>query len=172
MSGRPPPAPCIQQTRQPRTAGARHGSPVRFDLAPPPESSMRTLHGVDAHISFSPPPQLARGYAAGDRVDTGHASRSRHVIWVLFGSTACSPTKSCASKRPPISVYGSRRDRQSTQLVRQGYHRGSRRREAAIIHSRSNGQIEGQITKLELVKRQMCGRAKIDLLEARVIGAV
>ena len=38
-----------------------------------------------------PPPQLARGYAAGDRVDMGHASRSRHVIWVLFGSTACSP---------------------------------------------------------------------------------
>jgi len=34
---------------------------------------------------------FARGYAAGDRVDMGHASRSRHVIWVLFGSTACSP---------------------------------------------------------------------------------
>jgi len=42
---------------------------------------------------------------------------------------------------------------------------------AAIIHSWSNGQTEGQITKLKLVKRQMYGRAKIDLLEARVIGA-
>jgi len=42
---------------------------------------------------------------------------------------------------------------------------------AAIIHSWSNGQTEGQITKLKLVKRQMYGRAKIDLLEARVTGA-
>jgi transposase len=34
----------------------------------------------------------------------------------------------------------------------------------------SNGQTEGQITKLKLVKRQMYGRGKIDLLQARVIG--
>ena len=30
---------------------------------------------------------------------------------------------------------------------------------------------EGQVTKLKLVKRQMYGRAKLDLLEARLIGA-
>ena len=42
---------------------------------------------------------------------------------------------------------------------------------AAIISAWSNGQTEGQITKLKLVKRQMHGRAKIDLLEARLIGA-
>lgn len=43
--------------------------------------------------------------------------------------------------------------------------------QAAIIQPWSNGQTEGQITKLKLVKRQMYGRANIDLLEARVIGA-
>ena len=42
---------------------------------------------------------------------------------------------------------------------------------AAITESWSNGQTEGQITKLKLVKRQMYGRAKIDLLQARPIGA-
>jgi transposase len=42
---------------------------------------------------------------------------------------------------------------------------------AAIASYWSNGQTEGQITKLKLVKRQMYGRAKIDLLEARFIGA-
>jgi hypothetical protein len=31
--GAPPPAPCILQTLDPRTAGARHWSPLRFDLA-------------------------------------------------------------------------------------------------------------------------------------------
>lgn len=35
----------------------------------------------------------------------------------------------------------------------------------------SNGQTEGRITKLKLAKRQMYGRAKVDLLEARQIGA-
>ena len=33
------------------------------------------------------------------------------------------------------------------------------------------GQTEGHITKLKLVKRQMYGRGKLDLLQARVIGA-
>jgi transposase len=42
---------------------------------------------------------------------------------------------------------------------------------AAITTSWSNGQTEGQITKLKLVKRQMYGRAKLDLLQARLIGA-
>jgi transposase len=42
---------------------------------------------------------------------------------------------------------------------------------AAITTAWSNGQTEGQITKLKLVKRQMYGRGKIDLLEARLIGA-
>ncbi len=42
---------------------------------------------------------------------------------------------------------------------------------AAITSPWSNGQAEGQITKLKLVKRQMYGRGKLDLLQARVIGA-
>ena len=42
---------------------------------------------------------------------------------------------------------------------------------AAIISPWSNGQTEGQITRLKLVKRQMYGRGKIDLLQARLIGA-
>ena len=42
---------------------------------------------------------------------------------------------------------------------------------AAITSPWSNGQTEGQITKLKLVKRQMYGRGKLDLLQARVIGA-
>jgi transposase len=43
---------------------------------------------------------------------------------------------------------------------------------AAITSPWSNGQTEGQITKLKLVKRQMYGRGKIDLLQARLIGAI
>jgi transposase len=43
---------------------------------------------------------------------------------------------------------------------------------AAITQPWSNGQVEAQITKLKLVKRQMYGRAKLDLLQARLVGAV
>jgi transposase len=43
---------------------------------------------------------------------------------------------------------------------------------AALSKRWSNGQTEGQITKLKLVKRQMYGRAKLDLLRARLIGPV
>jgi len=42
---------------------------------------------------------------------------------------------------------------------------------AAITEHWSNGQTEGQITRLKLVKRQMYGRGKLDLLQARLIGA-
>ena len=41
---------------------------------------------------------------------------------------------------------------------------------AAISSAWSNGQTEGQICKLKLVKRQMYGRGKLDLLQTRVIG--
>lgn len=41
---------------------------------------------------------------------------------------------------------------------------------AAIASPWSNGQTEGQITKLKLVKRQIYGRANLDLLRARLVG--
>jgi transposase len=42
---------------------------------------------------------------------------------------------------------------------------------AALSLPWSNGQTVGQITKLKLAKRQMYGRAKLDLLRARLLGA-
>ncbi len=42
---------------------------------------------------------------------------------------------------------------------------------APIVTAWSNGQTEGQITKLKLIKHQNYGRANLDLLEARLIGA-
>ncbi|HTR15628.1 MAG TPA: transposase, partial [Acetobacteraceae bacterium] len=42
---------------------------------------------------------------------------------------------------------------------------------AAITEPWSNGQTEGQITKLKLLKQQMYGRAGLDLLRARLIAA-
>ena len=40
---------------------------------------------------------------------------------------------------------------------------------AALTSSWSNGQAEGQITKLKMMKRQMYGRANFDLLRRRIL---
>jgi transposase len=39
----------------------------------------------------------------------------------------------------------------------------------ALTYEWSNGQLEGQVNRLKLIKRQMYGRAKFDLLKARVL---
>ncbi|MFN3834659.1 MAG: ISL3 family transposase [Glycocaulis sp.] len=64
-------------------------------------------------------------------------------------------------------------ERASSSLVASFAHGVSKDRAAvaaAIASPWSNGQTEGQITKLKLVKRQMYGRGKLDMLQARVIG--
>ena len=42
---------------------------------------------------------------------------------------------------------------------------------AALTLPWSSGQVEGQVTRLKLVKRQGYGRAKLDLLRARLVRA-
>jgi len=42
---------------------------------------------------------------------------------------------------------------------------------AALEYQWSNGQVEGQINRLKLIKRQMYGRASFDLLRQRILGA-
>ena len=42
---------------------------------------------------------------------------------------------------------------------------------AALSEPWSNGQVEGHITRLKLLKRQMYGRANLDLLRLRVLHA-
>ena len=51
---------------------------------------------------------------------------------------------------------------------------GGVRRDAAAVRAAlerpdSSGQVEGQITKLKLLKRQGYGRAKVDLLGKRML---
>jgi transposase len=43
--------------------------------------------------------------------------------------------------------------------------------QAALEYEWSNGQVEGQVNRLKMIKRQMYGRAKFDLLRARVLRA-
>ena len=40
---------------------------------------------------------------------------------------------------------------------------------AAFTSPWSSGQVEGQVNRLKYLKRQMCGRAKLDMLRIRVL---
>ena len=42
--------------------------------------------------------------------------------------------------------------------------------QAGLMSPWSNGQVEGQVNRLKLIKRQMFGRAGFDLLRKRVLG--
>ncbi len=56
-----------------------------------------------------------------------------------------------------------------------GFARGLRRDEAAVrqamTSSWSNGQVEGQVHRIKLIKRSMFGRASFPLLRARMLHA-
>ena len=43
------------------------------------------------------------------------------------------------------------------------------KRRAAVSSEWSNGQTEGQVNRLKMLKRQMYGRANFDLLRAQVL---
>jgi transposase len=67
------------------------------------------------------------------------------------------------------------RAEQSGLPALKGFARGLRLDNAAVAAALSSpwsqGQVEGQITRLKLLKRQMYGRAKFDLLRLRVLQA-
>jgi transposase len=41
---------------------------------------------------------------------------------------------------------------------------------AALEYDWSNGQVEGQVNRLKIIKHQMYGRANFDLLRLRILG--
>jgi transposase len=55
------------------------------------------------------------------------------------------------------------------QMFAQGLRQDYEAVSAALSSEYSNGQVEGQVNRLKLLKRQMYGRAKLDLLRARVL---
>jgi transposase len=71
----------------------------------------------------------------------------------------------------PLPLWLERTSRSLVASFGNGVRKDEAAVRAAILAPWSNGQTEGQITRLKLVKRQMYGRGKLDLLQARLIGA-
>jgi len=64
--------------------------------------------------------------------------------------------------------------KQSKIAALAGFHQGIQQDlaavQAALTYETSNGQTEGQVNRLKMVKRQMYGRANFDLLRKRFLG--
>ena len=72
-------------------------------------------------------------------------------------------------RRPePLASWIQRASQSLVASLANGVRRVEAAVRAAILSTWSNGQTGGQITRLKLFKRQMYGRRKIDLLQARL----
>jgi transposase len=116
---------------------------------------------------------LAKGGAAIKQIvrKTGHSrNRVRQVIRGVQDTANFARYTSAAARCPMGWRLSEQRQTLATAQIRL-LTKDIAAVHAALVQPWSNGQTEGQITKLKLVKRQMYGRAKIDLLQARLIGA-
>ena len=111
------------------------------------------------------------GFGGGLRVVTEWATRQRLAAPTAEPVTA---TVESAAKAPRPAAYPARRVARMLTADLSSL-AGLRQDEAAIravlTLPWSSGQVEGQVTRLKLVKRQGYGRAKLDPLKARMVRA-
>ena len=108
--------------------------------------------------------------AAHDREARSHEQSGHCHCRRYPGGRAVAGRGSCAHRAIP------RHDQKEGSRSTRPVDRRSKRQSRLVFRDRrrepwSNVQVEAQITKLKLVKRQMYGRAKLDLLQARLLGA-
>ena len=139
-----------------------------------------TDHSGRAGSSFAVPPlrRVARMLTADP--DTLQAEERRYLDRLLVASAPLALARDLALRFAAMV-----RERKAGELDRwltdaagsqlRSFADGLRQDQAAVRAALelpwSNGQTEGQITRLKLVKRQMFGRARHDLLRARVLQA-
>jgi transposase len=94
-------------------------------------------------------------------------------IWRSVGSSICSPIGSQPRSPPGSALTRESRSSRATEFVTfaNGVTADIGVVRAALEYEWSQGQVEGQVHRLKLIKRQMYGRGNLDLLRARVLYA-
>ena len=144
-SDAPPTPPARQPTPVPSPRQARWLLLRAVETLTPDERAYRTAL-LDAEPTFREVQQLVAGF------ETLVRRRDAPGLVAYLG-------RADASSVPEVRSFatGLRRDRAAV--------------DAALSSPWSNGQTEGQINRLKVLKRQMYGRAKLDLLEKRFLYA-
>ena len=96
--------------------------------------------------------------------------KSMRQVRKTLGATCINPKLLTSAERLQYEGY-LRREQTNAAIMALSNDGVTNKEIVVIVSSWSNGQTEGQITKLKLVKRQLYGRGKLDLLQARLIGA-
>jgi transposase len=151
--------------RGPYAAGAPGGAPPAPPAQPRPHSPRRTRWLLLREPGALKPEEAAyraRLLADAPEIALGHRlviEFRRLVRERDHGAFAGWLAEAKASELPEVREFagGIARDRAAV--------------ENALIHEWSNGQTEGQITKLKFVKRSMYGRAGLELLRRRLLAA-
>ena len=103
-----------------------------------------------------------------DLLSRSDAVRSARDLVVDFGRVLRG--RDVVALRPWLDAAGACPQSELRELAA-GVRRDMRTVEAAITEPWSNGPTEGQVNKLKVLKRQCYGRAKLDLLERRLLAA-
>jgi transposase len=158
QAGRPGPPP-----RQPAESDKSPQQPV-----PPPTRVLSPRQArwllLRAWDALTPEEQLYRTVL----LDENSAIHEAQQLAVDFGALVG------AKDHPALTVWLKRAEASALPEIRSfatGLRRDQTAVEAAITSVWSNGQVEGQVNRLKALKRQMFGRAKLDLLEKRFLYA-
>lgn len=158
QSGRPGPPP-QQPTDSDHSPRRPAPSPTR--VLSPRQARWLLLRAWDA---LTPEEQLYRAAL----VDEYPVIREAQQLATDFGGLVR------AKDHPALATWFKRAEASSLPEIRSfaiGLRRDQAAVEAAITSVWSNGQTEGQVNRLKVLKRQMYGRAKLDLLRARFLYA-
>jgi transposase len=148
----------------------------RQDPAAEPAGTSRTSRPVKA--PEPPTPRRAARLLTGELAKLNDADR--RFVTVLRERSAIIATAAdligrfttMVKDKTPAALDGWLREAEASALAT--FAAGLRRDEdavrAALSEPWSNGQVEGQVNRLKVVKREMYGRAGFDLLRARVLG--
>ena len=152
--------------RPPRQAAESTPSPRRPAPPPPRVLSPRQARWLllRAWGVLTPEEQMYRTAL----LDEHPAIREAQQLAADFGALVR------AKDRPALAIWFDRAETSALPEIRSfatGLRRDQAAVEAAITSVWSNGQTEGQINRLKALKRQMFGRAKLDLLRKRFLHA-
>jgi len=148
--------PALGQTTGSLMAG---GSAVRFTtpspgrtswllLEPPENCQAEESAFVEQLSSLSPEIKTAKTLAEDFYQMMRHRQADRLDQWL---------TEAAGSGLPELASFAAGLQKDKPAVI------------AGLTLEWSNGQVEGQVHRLKLLKRQMYGRAKLDLLRARVL---
>jgi transposase len=161
----------IKQPEQPTVlAGDQPSVSTPTTSAPTPPARTLDLYGRIFALSTRPK-EMNTDQAAWFKAVTEQLPEAKKLnhLAVKFQALVCQSPKQPVEQLKRWLVLCTDSGIKEMERLANGIQQDLRAVEAAITLPWSNGQVEGQVNKLKLIKRMMFGRANFDLLRKRVL---